>query len=55
MKRDPRPVVTVVWDSWIEEVPKVQKRGFASFWREQKMAAHLTRGGKGEVARAMKK
>lgn len=35
--------------------PKVPSRGYASPYREEKTAAHTTKGGKGKVARAMAK
>jgi hypothetical protein len=35
--------------------PKVPSRGYSSPYREGKIAAHTTQGGKGKVARALKR
>jgi hypothetical protein len=39
----------------IIEVPPKTKRGYESPYREQKIAAHTTVGGRGKVARALKR
>ena len=46
--------VVAVWDT-VEVVPPVApSRGYSSPYREQKMAAHTTVGGRGRVARVLR-
>lgn len=52
--RDRRARPSVGWGVEVV-VPKVPSRGYASSYREQKIAAHATRGGQGTVARAFKR